>query len=83
MPMTKQPVTITKPDANTVMIAVGSETYTMPMGDLKKRRNGARSLEDLLFQFEIALSQAGIDPNAATAAQIKTAIEAQTYWWGA
>lgn len=82
MAMTKQSVTITRPDAGTVQIAIGNETHTLPMSLLTKRRDGIRDVEDLLFQFEIALQASGVNPKTATLAQIKNAIESQTYWWG-
>jgi hypothetical protein len=30
----------------------------------------------------VTLQQAGVNPGTATLAQIKAALEAQTYWWG-
>lgn len=83
MPMSKQSVTVTKPDANTVQIAIGPETYTMSIEHLKAIWNGYRDEIFLIYQFHVSLQAAGVNPNTATAAQIKTAIEAQTYWWGA
>lgn len=82
MPMTKQSVVITKPDANTVKIAIGPETFALPIAELKAIWNGSRDVAMLLFQFHVILQAAGVNPNTATAAQMKTAIEAQTYWWG-
>ncbi len=82
MAYSKQSVTITQPSAGMVTLAIGNETMTFPLAMAQKRRNGGRDLEDLLFQFEIALQAAGVNPVTATLAQIKTAIEAQTYWWG-
>ncbi len=80
--MTKQAVTITKPDADTVQIAVGPQAFTVSVEELKKIWNGQRDVAMLIFQFHVVLQAAGINPNTATPAQIKAAIEAQTYWWG-
>jgi hypothetical protein len=82
MPMSKQSVTLTKPDANTVQIAIGPETYTLAVAEIKSIWNGSRDVSMLIFQFHVALQAAGVNPNTATAAQMKAAIEAQTYWWG-
>ncbi len=82
MAMTKQSVVITKPDADTVQIAIGNETYRLPVDQIKAIWNGQRDVAMLIFQFHVALQAAGVNPGTATAAQIKTAIEAQTYWWG-
>ncbi len=79
MAMTKQSLTITKPDD--FLIAISNQTFTVSVGDIKKRRNGQREVEDLLFQMEIVLAQAGLNPNNASLAAMKAAIEAQTYWW--
>ncbi len=82
MAMSKQSVVITKPDPDTVQIAVGMETFAVPVSRLKAIWNGMRDEAMLVFQFHVALQAAGINPNTATNAQIKNAIESQTYWWG-
>lgn len=82
MAMSKQSVTITRPDPGVIQIAIGNETFTESTDRLKEIWNGTRTLEMLVFQFHVALQAAGVNPNTATAAQIKNAIEAQTYWWG-
>jgi hypothetical protein len=81
--MSKQSVTITKPDANTIQVIAGSRGFTFSFDRLKALWNGAIDEDVILaFQFHVALQQAGINPHTATAAQIKSAIEAQTYWLG-
>lgn len=82
MPMSKQAVVVTKPDANNVQIAIGNETFTLPLAQIIAVWNGLRDTDFLIFQFHVVLQQAGVNPNNATPAQIKAAIEAQTYWWG-
>lgn len=82
MPMSKKAVVITKPDADTVQVAIGPETFKIPVERLKDIWNGHRDVAMLLFQFHVVLQAAGVNPGTATAAQIKTAIEAQTYWYG-
>ncbi len=82
MAISKQPVTLTKPDANTLQIAIGNETMTLPIAELHAIWDGRRDVIMLLFQFHLALAAAGVNPKTATAAQVKAAIEAQTFWWG-
>ncbi len=82
MALTKQSVTVTMPDPDTVQIQIGPQGFAVPVSDLRKRRNGQRTVEDLLFQFEVVLQTAGVNPNTATLAQVKAAIEAQQFWWG-
>lgn len=82
MAFTKQAVTVTKPDADTVAIAIGVAVYYVPIDTLRDIQNGLRPIAFLLGQFVQVLQAAGVNPNTATAAQIKNAIEAQTYWWG-
>lgn len=82
MPMSKKSVVITKPDADTVQIAIGNEMMKVSVNKIKAIWNGERDEMLLIFQFHVALQAAGINPNTATPAQMKAAIEAQTYWWG-
>lgn len=82
MAMSKQSVVVTEPDANTVQIAIGNETYLVPLSFIRAIWNGQRDIAMILFQFHVVLQAAGLNPNTATALQLKTAIEAQTYWWG-
>lgn len=82
MAATQKSVVVTKPDANTVLIAIGNETHTVQVAELQAMWNGRRDLACLIWQMFVVLQQAGVNPNNATAAQMKTAIEAQTYWWG-
>lgn len=80
--MTKQSVVLTRPDVNTVQIAIGPQTLAVSVDEIKRIWNGERAVAMLVFQFHVVLQQAGVNPNTATPAQIKAAIEAQTYWWG-
>lgn len=82
MALTKQAVTLTNLGGGTFSLAVGPETYTFDSGRVKAIWNGLRDLDHLLFQILVVLVQAGVNPNTATFAQVKTAVEAQTYWWG-
>ncbi len=82
MAFTKQPVVLTNPAGSTFQVAIGNETMTFDAAQVKAIWNGARDLDFLLFQMLIVLQAAGVNPNTATLAQMKTAIEAQTYWWG-
>jgi hypothetical protein len=84
MAITQQSVVLTQPSPGVIQIAVGNETHTLPLPFLIGFYNGAgRDTSLLLFQFAKVLQQAGVNPNTATLAQMKTAIEAQTYLWGA
>lgn len=82
MPMTQQSVTLAEPSPGVVSIAIGSESYDLPISRIVEIWNGERPIEILLFQFHIILQAAGVNPNTATAAQIKAAIEAHKVWWG-
>ena len=82
MPATKQNVVITRPSPGTIQIAVGSETFTLPLAELHALWDGQRDVITLLWEMHLALRAAGVNPHTATPAQVKAAIEAQTYWWG-
>jgi hypothetical protein len=82
MALTKQPVVLTNPAGPTYQVAVGPEAYAFDREQLRAIYNGLRDLDFLLFQFVVTLQQAGVNPGTATLAQIKAALEAQTYWWG-
>jgi hypothetical protein len=82
MALTKQSVVLTNPAGPTYQAAVGNEAYTFDQQRVRDIYNGLRDLDFLLFQFVVTLQQAGVNPGTATLAQIKAALEAQTYWWG-
>ncbi len=82
MAFTQQSLVITKPDPDTVQIAIANETHTFPLAMIHALWDGQRDLSHLLFQIHIRLKQAGVNPKTATGAQLKTAIESATYWWG-
>lgn len=82
MPMTKKAVTVTLDSPGVARIAVGNETFTFPLERFRGIWNGDREPLMLIFQMFLSLRQAGLNPNTATLAQMKSAIEADTYWWG-
>lgn len=86
MAFTKQSLTVTRPDAanqpDLVNLAIGNESFNLSVDDFRRVWKGERHPLFLVFQICIVLQQAGVNPNNATPAQIKSAIEAQTYWWG-
>lgn len=82
MAISQKSVTLSNAGGGVASVTIGSEVHTFDLDDLKAVWDGRRSLDCLLFQFLVALVQAGVNPRTATLAQIKNAIEAQTYWWG-
>ncbi len=82
MAITKQAVTLTNQGGGVFTLAVGNEAYTFPLGLVTSLWDGRRDLEHLLIQILVVLVQAGVNPKTATFSQVKTAVEAQTYWWG-
>jgi hypothetical protein len=83
MAVTKQALTVSSPGTGLVALQIGPEGFIFPIQRLHALWDGVRDLEDLLFQIHVVLVQAGVDPHTATPAQLKAAVEAQTYWWGA
>ncbi len=73
---------VTKPDVNTVRIAVDNETYDVPLADIISLYEGRRNTDLLMWEFFKALKTAGVNPRTATASQLKATIESQTYPWG-
>ncbi len=82
MSMSQQSVTVSLDSPGVAIIAVGPETFTFPLDRFRSIWNGEREPLMLIFQMFLALRAAGLNPNTATLAQMKAAIEAQTYWWG-
>jgi hypothetical protein len=80
--ISKQSVVLTNAGGGTFNLAVGPETFTFSQEQVRTLWDGRRDLDHLLFQILITLAQAGVNPKTATFQQIKTAVEAQTYWWG-
>ncbi len=81
MALAKKSVTLTN-QGGTFTIAVGSETFTFSSADFLSIYDGRRNLDMLFVQVIQQLQSAGVNPNTATFAQIKTAVEAATYYWG-
>jgi hypothetical protein len=82
MAFTKQSITLTNPAGSGYAVAIGPETFFFDRQEIRAIWSGRRDFVFLLYQMVIVLQQAGIDPNTATLSQIKTTLEAQTYWWG-
>lgn len=86
MPIAKHSVQLTRPDPandpDRVRVAIINETFDFSVEEIRQCWRGQRDPRFLLFQMFIVLHQAGVDPRTATAAQIRNAIEAQTYLWG-
>jgi len=76
-------LTVTKPDNDTIQIAIGPNTYTVEINRLKEiffDRNESVLRTYLLCQMALVLQQAGLDPRTATLQQMKTAIESKQFW---
>jgi hypothetical protein len=82
MALSKQSVALTQLGGGQYQVSIGPETFLFSGHDVRALWNGERALGYLLFQFLIVLQQAGVNPNTATFAQVQSAIQAQTYWWG-
>ncbi len=82
MAASMQSVVVTKPDADTIQIAIGNETYRVPISQIVGLWDGNRDINCLLWQMFAVLRTANVNPKTATALQMKNAIEAQQYLWG-
>jgi hypothetical protein len=83
MALVQIPVKIGAVTDGVVPLSVGPNTYSIAISELKRiflDRDELALRHYLLCQMSLVLQQAGLNPATATAAQMKTAIEAQQYW---
>ena len=81
MALSKQSVVLTNLGGGSFQLQLGMNGWTFDRSRVVDLWNGGLDLDLLLFQLIVALFQAGVNPNVSTFAQIKAAVEAQTYWW--
>lgn len=82
-PLTQVSITLGAPVDGVVPVAIGPLTLYFQMADVKAvwlDRDERVLRAFLLGQIAVVLQQAGVNPTTATNAQIKTAVEAKTYW---
>lgn len=82
MAFSKKDVTLTNAGGGRFTLAVGSESYTFDAQEFLSIYDGRRSLDMLFVQLIFNLNAAGVNPRAATFAQIKAAVEGTQVNWG-
>lgn len=84
MAVTLQNIILTQPEegGDTVDIAVGALTITMPLSELFTVYEQGCSVEFLLHEMVRTVREANVNPLAMTLLELKTLLESRQYLWG-
>lgn len=85
MAATLQNIVLTQPEegVDTVYVAVGGVTITIPLSELFAVYEQGCSVEFLLHEMVRTVREANVNPHAMTLLELKTLLESKQYLWGA